>query len=376
VIPLGRTTKFGPGAPLLVTFLYQHQISLHLHFQDGGWAFRQLPANGKSGMKMRTSVPEVRDYTKDLAMGVISEAGFGVKIDHLYELIDENSKEMNFKQALTMAIAALPQKSLFSDYLFKTICKKSLRAYSYLEESLNSQMENAKLRKERGESTHNDILSLLTTAKEDGMVLTAQEIIADSFIFYLAGHETTATTLAYAARLLAENPQVQNKMVEEMKELGDEFDYNMYSKLTYSKCVVKETLRIYSPTSVIPKYSFAETTLGGVPIPNHSVIMISTYALHRNPKYWDKPDEFIPERFDSRVSPPIHPYAFVPFSSGPRTCIGNKFALVEASIALALLVKNYIFELAPGDKPGLLELESMMTVKPSKPIHVTLKKRN
>jgi len=315
-------------------------------------------------------------YTKDLAMGVISEAGFGLKIDDLFEpqRQDDNS-QMSFKNALMLSISGLAHKAFLSTFIFRTFFKKYAKAYDVLENALNEQIQAAIKRKEQGLQEGNDVLSLLTTSKEDGMVLTPRECLADGFLFYLAGHETTAGVLAFAIRLLAEDPKVQDKVMEELKEI-EEFSYATYSKLIYTRCVFKETMRLYPPAAVIPKEALQDTELNGYKVPSGTLVFISSYGLHSNPKLWPNPDQFEPERFDTRVNPQQNTFAYVPFSGGPRSCIGSKFAQVEGTIALAILIKNFIFELEPSDKGGRIPIESMMTIRPVTPLKVVIKKRN
>jgi len=152
--------------------------------------------------------------------------------------------------------------------------------------------------------------------------------------------------------------------------------YENYKKLQYSLCVVKETLRLFPPVVGIPKKAITDTTIGGYPIPDQSFVQIQVWSLHRNPKYWKDPLKFIPERFDSRVSPPIVPGSYYPFSGGPRNCIGMYFAQVEDVIALSMIINKYSIEVPPGvTEEHLMKCEPVITLRPMNGIKLIFRRR-
>jgi len=285
---------------------------------------------------------------------------------------------MKFKEALSIVSSTLIHKALIPKLLLKLPLfglNKVGKGWEVFEEQIYKEIDSTKARLQNGSELKNDILSLLVAAADKGTALTPLEILADTFIFYFAGHETTAYTVLFALRLLAANPEVQQKIIEEVNSVapdGEDISYSQYSKLTYTKAVFKEALRMYPPVVSIPKELTEDIEMNGVKLHKGFYLNLGIYLLHYNPKYWNEPMKFKPERF---IEDNVHPYAFAPFSFGSRSCIGMKFALIEGPIILAGLVRAFQFELAPGDNGEELELINLVTIKPVKPIHVVIKNR-
>lgn len=203
----------------------------------------------------------------------------------------------------------------------------------------------------KGSVNKNSVLSLLLKAQEDakgkGNTLTDEAVLADSYMLLFAGHETTAGTLTWALALLANHPAVQEKMYKEVDEvLGDrKLGYSDYNKLKYCLCVFQETLRLYPAVVNIPKKTQSEIILGGYKIPEDTYLNCHIYSVHHNPKYWPEPDKFKPERFENGIP---HLGSFMPFSLGPRKCIGFQFAQIQAVFVLAMVIRKYSFSVPPG----------------------------
>jgi len=325
-------------------------------------------------------VIEPAQYIKDVAMGVISEAGFGVKLAGVFEYKDESDKNMTFKDALTIVSNTIILKLLVPNFALQLPIfglDKVGKAWKQFEEQIYKEISSAKERNERGE-VKSDILSLLVAAADKGVALTPLEILSDTFIFYFAGHETTAFTVIFALRLLAQHPEVQQKIFEEVNSVvgsEEEITYAQFSKLTYTKAVFKETLRVFPPVVLVPKQLTEDIEINGTKLYKGYNINIGIYLLHYNDKYWNEPEKFRPERFINN-SESINPYAYAPFSLGSRSCIGMKFALIEGPILLAGLVRAFQFDLAPDDDgKKKLDIVSDITLRPVKPIRITIKKR-
>nr|KAG5701092.1 hypothetical protein BaRGS_002568 [Batillaria attramentaria] len=196
-----------------------------------------------------------------------------------------------------------------------------------------------------------DLLERLLSAVdiETGMGLSQLQLRDHVMTFMLAGHETTASTLSWILLVLSQRPDIQQKAREEvMSELpgsGQPITYQDLEKLTYVTCVVKETLRLYPPAPVIMREAAQDDVVCGYAIPQGTVVTISIGALHRNPAYWDRPEEFRPERFLDESSIPF--YTYQPFICGPHMCIGYKFALLELKMSLAVLLRQFEFSPLP-----------------------------
>lgn len=216
-------------------------------------------------------------------------------------------------------------------------------------------------------------LQMLLNARdpESGRELTDKEVVEQCRLFMLAGYDTTASTLTYAIYLLAQHKDVEARMVEEiLANDTSSLDMKSLQSFKYVDAVIQEALRLYPPGNTIIREAVADTTLGGMLVPKGTTVIVPLYCLHRDPTLFPEPLRFAPERFlpDSPLAP-TSKYAHAPFGLGPRMCIGYRFALAEAAIALIHLYKSFSFELAP-DTPFPLPLRSGITLSPACPIFV------
>ncbi|CAG2112261.1 unnamed protein product [Medioppia subpectinata] len=188
--------------------------------------------------------------------------------------------------------------------------------------------------------------------KASNKFITEDEMIAQGFIFFAAGNVTANNTMAFCSYELALNPEVQQKLYEEVMSSLDtngEIDYEVLTKLAYLDAVIAETLRLHTPTikvgrNAIQDYPLADT---GITIPKGQIIQIPIYAIHYSEEYYPNPEEFIPDRFLPENRHNIMPYTYLPFSAGPRNCIGMRFALMEMKVGLAHIIRRFKFVRSP-----------------------------
>ncbi|KAI9264720.1 cytochrome P450 [Sporodiniella umbellata] len=199
-------------------------------------------------------------------------------------------------------------------------------------------------------SCEKDLLTLmLETEKDAENPISAEELRHNIAVFFLAGHDTTANALSFCLYNLAKNKRVQQKLRDEINEIFGKDSYDLrptieeLKKMKYINLVIKENLRLYSPIDLLlPRKVNQNTTLGDTFIPKGSTLAIDASAIHRNPKFWKNPDEFIPERFGEGGDQEGHEgLTWIPFSNGSRQCIGMNFSLTEQRLTLAILVKRY-----------------------------------
>lgn len=243
---------------------------------------------------------------------------------------------------------------------------------------------------------HTDLFSNLLAANannSEGLKLTNEELTGNIFIFLIAGHETTAHTLAFAAALLALYPDIQEKLYQHIKATVTDPSgtptYNEVSTLNYATSVFHETLRLYPMALFIPKMAAEDTTLKTVntkgetvivPIQKGSHIQLVASALHTNPRYWPSPHQFKPERFLGDWPK----NAYIPFSMGARSCLGRKFAEIEGTVILSMLIRNYRITITEDPafagetfeqrKARVFKVYSVITLTPEK-IPVTFTRR-
>lgn len=217
--------------------------------------------------------------------------------------------------------------------------------------------------RERSKEVRNDLLDMLleTRYEDNGQPMSREQLIDEIKILFIAGHETSANALTFTLKLLAMHPEVQQKIVDEMvsieKETSDTIE--QLQKMTYTTAVINESMRLYPPAWITDRENVADDTLLDYNIRKGTLIGISFYELHRNPKYWENPNDFIPERFLGEQKKQSMQY-FYPFGAGPRMCIGMGFALYEMSLALAYLIKKYHI----STDSNRIEFNPLVTLKP------------
>ncbi|XP_048237551.1 cytochrome P450 3A29-like [Haliotis rufescens] len=179
--------------------------------------------------------------------------------------------------------------------------------------------------------------------------LSTDEIVAQSILFFIAGYETTASTLDFLSYSLATNPDVQEKAHSEIEqELENEPNYDNIKKLKYLDNVITETLRLYPPVIALHRRASETFQIKGLTIPKNQTVLIPTFALQRDPRLFKDPDSFKPERHDEQSNP----LSFLAFGHGPRKCLGMRLALVQAKIALVHVLRTVKFERMPDTPVG------------------------
>jgi len=207
-------------------------------------------------------------------------------------------------------------------------------------------------RKQGVQETDRDFLSMMLRAQESGeFQFTEKQIVDQCFTFLNGGTDTLSSTITSMVYLLSINPEVEQKVIEEVDAvLGDRLfpDWEDMNKLKYCGYVIKEVLRMFPPASTFARKLTKTTTLGDYVIPPDKYdITVSIYALHHDPKHYPAPFKFDPERWsDERMKNP-NPYIWMPFTAGPRNCQGHKLALTELKAVLSSLYRQYYFRLAP-----------------------------
>ena len=208
---------------------------------------------------------------------------------------------------------------------------------------------------ERQASTEerNDLLSILLQARgEDGSRMSDEQICDESLTLFGAGHETTATALAWAWYLLATHPDIYRNMQQEVDSVlnGRAPTYADLAHLPYTLQVFKETMRLYPPAYGISRAALHDIEIDGYFIPKNRYVVVCPYTLHRRPDYFPVPEKFDPQRFTPENEKRLPRYAYLPFGAGPRICIGNHFAMMEGHLLLATLAQRVTFELVGGQQ--------------------------
>jgi len=211
-------------------------------------------------------------------------------------------------------------------------------------------------RAQRPSDDFDDLVTRLRAARDPqtGQPLSAQEIRDQALVFLMAGHETTAGALTFTLDLLGRHPQLQDKVAAEEHLV---------------RPALLEGMRLYPPAYVTERTTTADTMIGGYPVPGGTMVLASPWVTHRHPAFWPDPDRFDPTRFVGDQDRPR--YAYFPFGGGPRACIGEHFAMLEAAVLLKALLGRYRIEAV--DRPP--QLRTYVTLRPAGPVRARLTHR-
>lgn len=235
---------------------------------------------------------------------------------------------------------------------------------------------------ERRESSksYDDFLEAFMQAKdkETKAGMSDKEIIDEVMTLIIAGHETGATTLNWAWYLLSQNPLEEKKLHQEVDSVvsGDIPTFAEVGELPFSRQVIEEALRLYPPVWLYSRKAIADDNVCGYDIPAGTNIFFTPYYLHRHEKYWDNPEIFNPDRFTPDEVKKRHKFAFIPFSAGPRRCIGDYFSIVEMQIHLGTMAQKFKLELVTEnpDSQGI-ELDPQVNLRSKNNIMMKLTNR-
>ncbi|MGQ9897866.1 MAG: cytochrome P450 [Acidobacteriota bacterium] len=221
-----------------------------------------------------------------------------------------------------------------------------------------------------------DLLSLLMAARDEetGEAMSDVQLRDEVITLLLAGHETTAITLTWALYVLTQETAVEARLYEEVASVlrGATPTVEDMRRLPYTRLVIEETMRLYPPAWGLPREAIQEDEIGGYYIPERSLVALNQFLTHRHPDFWEDPERFDPERFTPERAAGRPTFAYFPFGGGQRVCIGSQFALMEATLILAMLVQRYRVRLVPGHP---IEFDTMFTLRPKYGVRVTFERR-
>ncbi|XP_062587499.1 cytochrome P450 3A11-like isoform X2 [Saccostrea cucullata] len=296
-------------------------------------------------------------YTVD----VIASTAFGMTVNTQR---DSNDKFMEMVSKLIFVKRTSPLLTLaFAIPILARPIAKFFNV-SFLNEEASVFFKNAIIKemttRDSSKREYVDFIQLMMEAynddpqKMDGKRgLSSKEIIANCLLFFFAGYETTAATLAYMAYLLALHPDVQRRVYDEIvKELGDEEPgYDNVVKLQYMDMCLSETMRLFPVAPRTDRECVRDTDINGFKIPKGMAVAIPIWILHHSDKLWKDPEKFDPERFTPENKAKMNPYQFMPFGYGPRICIGKRLALTEIKVAMTKILRE--FELTTCSKTNI-----------------------
>lgn len=228
-------------------------------------------------------------------------------------------------------------------------------------------------RKSKTES--DDLLSMLLHAQDDdGSQMTDQQLHDEVITLFLAGHETTAISLSWTWMLLAQYPEAESQLHEELDRVLGERPPTIADlpNLRWTEMVVKESMRLYPPAWRVGREAVEDCIIGGYHIPKGMQVVASQWVIHRDPRWYQHPDKFLPERWDSDLARQLPKFAYFPFGGGPRRCIGDEFAKMEATLILASIARRFKLTLLPNQQ---IDYFPSITLRPKYGIQVRTEQR-
>lgn len=299
----------------------------------------------------------------NLTLGIVNKTLFNVDVrtqaDHIGEL-------------MTTILSSANDRINNYNPVWERLFKRKARQERAALQELFAVIEQI-ITEHRHQEDSGDLLSMLLAARdEDGNPMSEQQLRDEVITLFIAGHETTANALAWAFYLVAQHPAVEAKLLEELARLqGNPPTMADLARLPYTEQVLKEAMRLYPPAGGVTRQAIHDIELGGYPITQGHAIAISTYVMHRDPKLFPMPDRFDPERFTPANEAQLPRQAYMPFGGGPRICIGNSFAMLEARLILATVLQRY--HLKPPTKP--VRAEQLFTLRPKGGLKMGIERR-
>lgn len=292
---------------------------------------------------------------------ILNDLAFQTVVKSLFSSA-ANQEDINRLQHITEAAQNMLVKELRQPYLgWWFNLSGEIQKYIDLTQEARDILKRIVNERRVSDVKEHDLLDMLLDAKyDDGTSMEEEQLIDEILILFTAGHETTSNALTFAAQLLALHPKWQEEIYKERIALKSKSDdlMDLVTKSKVCQQVIEETMRLYPPAYFIDRVNIESDTFNEFDVEAGSNLLFSVYEMHRHPKLWERPDVFLPERFDEGSRKFSSQY--FPFGAGPRKCIGNNFAMFEMIIAVSELVSTY--KIHPDF--DTIEITPLITLKP------------
>ncbi|HEX8338935.1 MAG TPA: cytochrome P450 [Pyrinomonadaceae bacterium] len=313
---------------------------------------------------------DVLDSMRQITLPIASQTLFGTRVDTEHERIIEA-----FRTGLNRFRWFKPSGSRLANRLSPVQRRRDQQSRETIETLVSEII--AGRRREGGED-RGDLLSLLLSrAAGEGEELTSDRQIRDEAVtLFIAGFENIATALTWSLYLLAQHPEVEGRLHAELDGvLGGRLPAaEDIPRLAYTRMVFEEAMRVYPPVPRLVRTALRDYEVGGYTVPAGSLVVVSQYLLHRDPRFWDEPERFDPERWTPEAKCERPAYAYFPFGGGQRRCIGDGFAYMEGVLVLATLASRWRLRLDP--RVGRVGLLATHFLHPTGPLLMTAERRD
>lgn len=308
---------------------------------------------------------EMMRTTFDIIVETMMSGGAGIDVARVEQGISDYLRPSGWTFAL--GILGAPD---WVPYPGRT---KAGAAVAFLRSSLHTVIAE---RRRSGDARQDLVAMLLSAADpETGRAMTDEDIVDNLMTFITAGHETTALGLAWTFHLLALHPAIEARMLEEIASVtgGGPVETAHVARLTFMQQVFSEAMRLYPPAPIITRTATGDFALGDRTVESGTVLYVPIHAVHRHAALWDDPEAFDPDRFAPDAAKARHRYAYMPFGAGPRVCIGNAFAVMEAVAVLAVLLSSFKLTAASPHPPHPI---MKVTLRPKESVLMQVEERH
>ena len=326
------------------SWLRQRRLSQPAFHRERIASYAQIMTSNAEDLLATWKAGEIRDIHQDmmrLTLRIVVRCLFGV--------------EPEAQGSISSAVNVLMQNTTGARMLFPPMARylptptmtRVRRAVRHMDEGVYGIIASRRARA----SDAGDLLSMLMHARdEDGSGMSDKQLRDEVLTFLLAGHETTALALSWTWYLLSQRPEVEEKLHAELQHVlgGRSPQFVDLSALPYAERIIKESMRLYPPAWSLARTATEDFELRGYRIPAGSNIVMSQWIVHRNPKYFHDPEKFDPDRWLEPAMQKLPKFAYFPFGGGPRQCIGNTFATMEATLLLATISQRFRLRTVPG----------------------------
>ena len=291
---------------------------------------------------------DVLDSMRQITLPIASQTLFGTRVDTEHERVIEA-----FRAGLNRFRWFKPSGSRLGERLSPVHRRRERRSRETIETLVSEIIEGRR----REDEDRGDLLSLLLSRPdEEGEQLTSDRQIRDEAVtLFIAGFENIATALTWTFYLLAQHPEVEGRLHAELDEVlgGRPPGAGDIPRLAYTRMVFEEAMRVYPPVPRLVRTALRDYEVGGYTVPAGSLVVVSQYLLHRDPRFWTDPERFDPGRWTPEAKRSRPAYSYFPFGGGARRCIGDGFAYMEGVLVLATLASRWRLRLDPRDRVGI-----------------------
>jgi cytochrome P450 len=329
-------------------------------------AFHKQKMNQLVQNMQQTIISELKDLPEEKAVAsfpIMNQLAFNVVAKSLFHISAKEEKLNHLKEIILQVQDFLIKEIRLPYKAFWFKVSGQIKKHQALALESDAIIREIVEERKKSKDKHNDLLDMLleTRYEDTGEGMSIQQLIDEIKILFIAGHETTANALTFMLHLLGNHPQIQQKVFDEIIEIESQTAdvVEQLQKMTYINAVINESMRLYPPAWITDRENIDDDEFLGYRIKEKTLIGVSFYELHRNPKYWINPEEFNPERFLGEQKKESYKY-FYPFGAGPRMCIGLGFAMYEMCLALSHIIKNY--EVTAQNKD--IGINPLITLKP------------